>query len=105
MGESKPWGLATRQEGWERFEEAAYEYAQECTFMEFERQGYVGPPGDISWTSEYMPAFFEHLDKGVLKNVLSVEGNYVLEEAQYRFMMAFRDGWRVASGAPSEEAG
>jgi hypothetical protein len=105
MGDRKPWGLTAGQEGWERFEEAAYEYAQECTFMELEKEGYVGPPGDISWTSEYMPAFFEYLDKGVLEDVLSVDSNYVREEAQYHFMMAFRDGWRVASGAPSEEAG
>ena len=96
MGESTPLGLAA-EKVWERFEEAAYEYAQGGAFREFEKEGYVGPPGDLSWASEHLPAFVDSLDEEVLEEVLNLDGNYVLEEAQYRFVVAFREGWHVAS--------
>jgi len=96
MGYSKSWRLAVPQ-GWERFEEAAYEYAQGCAVREFEKEGCLGSPGDLSWASEHMPAFFDSLDKEVLKEVLNSDGNYVLEVAQYHFTVVSREGWHVAS--------
>ena len=103
MGERKPWKLAAGK-GWERFEEASYEYARECTFKELEKEGYVGPRGDLLWASEYMPAFFDSLDEEILKEVLNSGGDYVLQEAQYRFIVAFREGWQAASGASTKES-
>ena len=88
---------------WERFEEAVYEYAQQCTSMELEREGDVGPPGGVSWAYVYMEAFFENFYGDVLADLRGLDGDYVPEEAQYRFVVTFRDGWRVASSRLSKE--
>lgn len=91
----------TPKRGWDRFEEAVYEYARECAAVEFEQVGYVGPPGDMPWAYEYMPAYFEGLDEDIFEEV-DPDGAYIREEAEYRFVVGFRDGWRVACGDRGE---
>jgi hypothetical protein len=94
------------QEVWERFEEAVYEYAQECALIELEREGDVRAPGGVSWAYEHMEKFFENFYGEVFADLMGLDGDYVQEEAQYRFLVRFRDGWRVAiSGLSSEEVG
>ena len=88
---------------WERFEGAVYEYAQQCNAMELEREGDVGPPGGVSWAYVYMEAFFKNFYGDVLADLRGLDGDYVPEEAQYRFVVTFRDGWRAASSRLSKE--
>jgi hypothetical protein len=71
--------------------------------MKLEREGDVGPPGGVSWAYEYMEAFFENFYGEVFADLMGLDGDYVQEEAQYRFVVSFRDGWRVASGGLSNE--
>ena len=83
---------------WERFEEAVYEYARECAFTESEKKGYVEPPrDDIWWAYEYLPAFFERFEEEDMFEGVGLDEEYVIEEAEYRFVRSFRDGWRVYS--------
>jgi len=83
---------------WGCFEEAAYTYAQERALMELEQEGYVGPPGGVAWASEYLPAFLEGLDEDVFEGV-GVDDEYFWEEAEYRFVRSFKDGWLVGGWA------
>lgn len=89
--------------GWNRFEQAVHEYARECALMELEQEGEVGPPGGVWWALEYMPEFFEGLDKSVYEDVC-VDTDYHRLEAEHRFLVAFRDGWGAVKVPLSEEA-
>jgi hypothetical protein len=92
--------------GWHCFDVAVYEYAQECAFMEFEREGYVGPSaGDVQLAYEYMPSFFNSLDEAILSSLALDRDYYALAEAQYRFVMLFRSAWGVVSEMAREEFG
>ena len=91
---------------WDRFEEAVYEYAQECAFIELEKKGYLEPPPRdyLWWAYEYLPAFFERFDEEDTFEGVGLDEEYVKEEAEYRFVRSFRDGWRVTySGSMSLE--
>jgi hypothetical protein len=89
--------------GWNRFEAAVYEYARECALLELEQEGQVGPPGGVWWALEYMPAFFEGFDKRIFEGVC-VDTDYHRQQAEYHFLVAFRNGWRAARVPLSEEA-
>ena len=104
MATSKARSEAPKEVVWERFEEAVYEYAQQCNAMELQREGDVGPPGGVSWAYMYMEAFFVNFFYGdVLADLRGFFRDYVPEEAQYRFVVTFWDGWRVASSRLSNK--
>lgn len=88
---------------WDRFDEAVYDYAQECALMKLEQEEYVGSPGDVQWAKEYMLSFFLNLDEDIFKDVPLDRDYYVRQEAEYRFVVEFRSAWSVASGLFSEE--
>ena len=92
----------TSKLGWDRFDEAVYEYAQECALMELEQEGYVGPPGDVQWAHEHMLSFFFDLDEDVFRE-FDLDRDYILEAAEHRFVVEFRSAWGVARGLLSEE--
>lgn len=92
--------------GWHCFDVAVYEYAQECAFMEFEREGYVEPPaGEVQWAYEYMPSFFRDLNEDILRSLALDRDYYILAEAHYRFAVLFRSAWGVVSQMSREEFG
>ena len=103
MATSEAQSEAPKEVVWERFEEAVYEYAQECALIELKREGAVGPPGGVSWAYEYMEAFSENYYGEVFADLIGLDGDNVQEEAQYRFVVTFRDGWRAASSRLSNE--
>ena len=85
-----------QQQRWERFDEAVYEYARQCVKVHLALTGHQGPPEDLRWAYEYMPTFFAELDEDVFADVGSMDRDYIREEAEYRFVVGFRDGWRWA---------
>lgn len=95
----------TPKHTWDRFDEAVYDYAQECALIELEQEGCVGPPGDVQWAKEYMLSFFLNLDEDVFKDVPLDRDYYVRQDAEYRFVVEFRSAWSAASGLLSEEFG
>ena len=84
--------LVEVQQGWDRFDEALYEYARECAEAQFEDADYVEPSGGTLWAYGYMSEFFERLDWDVLRDV-DLDEVFVQDEAEDRFVWLFQQFW------------
>jgi hypothetical protein len=93
MQDRTAWSAAPQ--AWEYFDEAVYEYAQQCALREFTQGGDVGPAGDILWAHRYMPAFFEGFDWDVFDGS-ALDALTLEEEAKRRFVKEFQEGWSIA---------
>jgi hypothetical protein len=81
--------------GWDYFDEAVYEYAQECALRAFVKHRDVGPAGDILWAHRYMPTFFEGFNWDVFDGS-GLDSLGLEEESKSRFVKQFREGWIMA---------
>ena len=79
-----------------RFREAVREYAYACAEEEFERTGYVGPPGSNLWAYDYMPAFLESLDDEAFEDFAEFSFPGDRAGTEDCFAWRFREGWREA---------
>jgi hypothetical protein len=95
MQDRRAWSAAPL--GWDCFDEAVYDYAQQCALREFAQGGDVGPAGDTLWAHRYIPTFFEGFDWGVFEGS-ALDALTLEEEAKRRFVKEFQEGWIMARG-------
>ena len=79
-----------------RFRGAVREYVYVCVEEEFERAGYVGPPGGDLWAYEHLPTFLESLDDKAFGDFAEFSFPRDAGEPEDCFAWRFQDDWREA---------